>query len=498
MKRFPLLLFVCLGTQAPAGPFSPGNLVVCQVGDGVASLTHAATRTFFKEFSTTGSLVQTIDLTSLASPHRFVNSGLATQDLSITRTLLGDFVFVTGFDTTVGTAAVATTSAVNVPRALAAVSSNGDVNTSTALTDAFSGGSMRSAATLDGLNFWLTGTHGEGQEATAGIRYCVIGSSVSTQVAADPPFAKVAGIFGGQLYCTSANNARYGISTVGTGLPTTGGQSVNLMSGFPTGGASPNDFWFVDANTVYVAEDNNTSSAPGVQKWVRTGTVWNLSYALNVGLNGAVRRIAVRQVSGQAEIFALTAEATANRLVRVVDAGPQSQFTVLSQAAVRTAWRGINWVPTATGTKVVLTTYIVHQGFEISGSIGSFAETDGDFMVLFNDEETLTCELELIGRAAVSSPTSIRFVASQFAGRPGLSVALKANNYTTNRYDELAGGPALGALQVLQATVTSAADRYLSPNREMRMKLIWQPINDEDPTQDGWPLSVELVNWFIS
>ena len=63
------------------------------------------------------------------------------------------------------------------------------------------------------------------------------------QVLAAPGNARHAHIFGGQLY-VSASSGAIRLGTVGTGTPTTGGQTITNLGGFPTSTGSPYQFAF--------------------------------------------------------------------------------------------------------------------------------------------------------------------------------------------------------------------------------------------------------------
>jgi hypothetical protein len=67
--------------ETPAA-FTPGDIVVYQVGTGAAALTSAATATFLDEYSPTGTLVQSIPLPTAVSGSQLplTNSGTATSE----------------------------------------------------------------------------------------------------------------------------------------------------------------------------------------------------------------------------------------------------------------------------------------------------------------------------------------------------------------------------------------------------------------------------------
>ena len=67
---------------AQARPFTAGNLVVSQVGNGSAALSSAATATFLQEFSPLGAPVSTTALPTAASGlnRQMTLSGTATSE----------------------------------------------------------------------------------------------------------------------------------------------------------------------------------------------------------------------------------------------------------------------------------------------------------------------------------------------------------------------------------------------------------------------------------
>src|SRR5258706_16141647 len=108
---------------------------------------------------------------------------------------------------------------------------------------------------------------------------------------------RVVNIFNGQLYVSSSTGTLLGISTAGSGLPTTASSSaITLLPGMPTTGThSSYDFWFRDANTLFVADDGSAASGGGIQKWSLSAGTWSLSYTL---LNNGTTTTAVRGLAG--------------------------------------------------------------------------------------------------------------------------------------------------------------------------------------------------------
>lgn len=330
--------------SAQAAPITPGNIVLTRVGDGSAALGSTATAVFLDEYTTTGTLVQTIAVPTTVAGANFALtvSGSATSEGAITISPDGKFAAFAGYNAAVGTAGVATSTAATNVRVVGVLNlSTGAINTSTALTTAFSGNNVRSAVT-DGTNIWAVG-------GNAGVQYTTLGSvATPTQISAAPTNLRRVEIFNGQLYVSSGSGAFVNVSTVGTGTPTTSGQTTTSLPGFPTATASPYDFWFSDANTVYVADDRNaTTAGGGIQKWSLSGGTWSLAYTISQA--SASPYIGVRGLTGVVNggVTTLYGVSTANTLVSLTDTGASSTYNVLATAATNTAFRGLEFAPFA-------------------------------------------------------------------------------------------------------------------------------------------------------
>jgi hypothetical protein len=333
-------------------PLTFGNLVVVRVGDGTAALSNAATATFLDEYTSTGTLVQTIALPTAVNGlnQPFSNSGTATSEGFLNLSQNGVYLTLAGYATAPGPAAIATSPASVVPRVIARIDLGGGVDTSTTITDGYNGvppvppatsggtsGNIRSAATVDGTAYWCSGT---GATAAAGVRYVQHGANTSLGLNAGAPSnVRVAGIYNGQLYATSASTVYQSVCAVGTGLPTTIGQSVSVLPGLPAAsGPSAYDFWFADPQTLYIADDRATSGGGGggVQKWVNSNGTWALQYILQP--TTGCRAVSGRRVNGTTTVYATTAN---GQLVSFVDNGVGSPATVVATAPANTAFRGL-------------------------------------------------------------------------------------------------------------------------------------------------------------
>src|SRR5262249_36220818 len=111
MRTAVLAVVAATASSAMARDFGAGNLGVSVVGDGSAALSNAATPVFLNEFTTAGSLVRSLALPTAASGpnHRFSNSGSATSECQLSRSVDGRYLLLGGYDAAVGTASVVST-----------------------------------------------------------------------------------------------------------------------------------------------------------------------------------------------------------------------------------------------------------------------------------------------------------------------------------------------------------------------------------------------------
>lgn len=211
-------------------PFTPGNLVVYRVGDGVASLTNDGSPVFLDEFTPAGALVQSIAMPTIASGanKQLIAAGLSPDEGLLTRSVDGRSVVLTGYARDLGgTSSLPGTNAATVNRTVGRVDFNGSIDSGIALSDFASGGSPRGAITIDGSAYWLTGE-------TGGPRYLSSPANTTTlQLSNQGNNLTGVSISNGQLYVAHNSAA---LETVGLGTPTKSGQDMTTLPNFPSGG----------------------------------------------------------------------------------------------------------------------------------------------------------------------------------------------------------------------------------------------------------------------
>lgn len=136
------------------------------------------------------------------------------------------------------------------------------------------------------------------------------------------------------------------------------------------------------------------------------------------------------------------------------------------------------------------------EGELYSGDLSSILENDDVCWSCFNDSGTLMASVEMSGYSAVLSPPSILVTFEAAVARGGLAQVLSLWNYDLGSFVTLDGRNATTSDQTVSVSINENTASYIDPLGVMRLRVIWGPINDEAPTQDGWLHSIDLVRWF--
>lgn len=317
-----------MGSTAFGGAVTPGNIIVLRVGDGTAALTNVATAIFLDEYTPAGSLVQTINVPS-SGANACTVGGTATTEGMLHVSADGAYITFGGYALDAGTA---TPAAATNSRVLARLSVAGVLDTSTRMdTTLGSATSIRGVVSNDGTQFWAStadkgavyiGTFGSAQ---AGVQL----NTASTNL-------RDIGIFGNQLYVSSASTPNRGVCTLGTGLPTTTGQTVTLLTGFPGAATSnANSFQFDSGTRIF--EVDTTFATQGLLEWTLSAGTWSVAssqpltgtgnWSLTIGMDGSTPSIFVTD--------------NANSIKKTPKASPLAALTQIVTAGTNTAFRGI-------------------------------------------------------------------------------------------------------------------------------------------------------------
>jgi hypothetical protein len=337
---------------ASPAPFTAGDVAIYRVGTGTGALTSAGTAAFIDEYSSSGSLVQSIPLPTAVNglDKPLVASGTATSEGQLSLSVDGQYLLATGYDATPGTASVAGTTSTAVPRVVGRIDGNGNIDTTTALTDALSGNNPRTAVSTDGTHIWIGGANG--------VNATTLGSTTSSLLSSQN--TRQLGIFNSQLYLSSSSGTNKGVNSVGTGLPTSGTQTLTLLAG----SASAYGYAFVTLgsgstpDTLYVADSTTTAGNASILKFGLSSGTWVAEGSISVAVGTLnLEGLAVSVSNGVATLFATSGAGTSTgggSLYTATDstgAGGTASGSApsIATASANETFRGVAFVPGFTG-----------------------------------------------------------------------------------------------------------------------------------------------------
>ena len=354
---------LCLLTGNAFAQFAGSNLVASLVDSGTTTApTSAATQVRLVAYSRVNGrdilpTGQTYDLPAIITGvnHRLTQSGSAVSEGQVVLSDDGRYLLVAGYDAAIGTAAVATTAAATVNRVVGRIDWTlppaTAIDTTTALNNVFDKNNIRGAASLDGQTFYLSGS----SSTQGGVAQAALGATTAAPSYGGTTVKGARNIrsFMGSIYVSGATSSGplYGVAQVTAGATT-------QLNGFPTvAGPSSYGFYFLNAATLYVADDR-TTSAGGIQKWVNFGGVWSLSQTFNIPSASGTGFAGARGLAGSpffdedagstfAELYAVT---TDNRIVTLTDNQPGATFTVIDTGTTGKVFRGVEIIRPTTVT----------------------------------------------------------------------------------------------------------------------------------------------------
>ncbi|MFN8248202.1 MAG: hypothetical protein U0T68_04525 [Ferruginibacter sp.] len=349
--------------------YDPGKLAVLVIGNGAAPLTSDATPVFIKQFNITGTsqagtlktTLPTTYVSATTSVNRAVTqSGTGTSEGYIGLSADRQYLVTTGYNTSAGTAAIASTPVTSFPlnsRVVAKIDAAGTVDSKTTLNTFYSGVAIRSAASVDGSAFWAAGA--------GGIGYVLSGNTNGAVSSLSTVNARIAAIIDQQLYVSSGTTGLR-IGKVGTGTPVAAGQTITNLDGLVGSTVGdPYSYVIFDLNgfgpdVLYVA---SLSTAPtGLRKFTSSdnGASWSLAGILSGNVFGVTGYFNPCTSNVELFITANTSNAKPNALYSFTDIGVSASSpdpitsngsalsvagTLLATAATNTAFGGVAFTP---------------------------------------------------------------------------------------------------------------------------------------------------------
>ncbi|HMS54420.1 MAG TPA: hypothetical protein PKA27_03390 [Fimbriimonadaceae bacterium] len=135
------------------------------------------------------------------------------------------------------------------------------------------------------------------------------------------------------------------------------------------------------------------------------------------------------------------------------------------------------------------------EGEEFEGTVNSLNSSNDDYYSALSDAVSLSCTIEMYGTTSVTEPTAVWFNYESKSGRFGLVEEVSYFDYVVNAWVQVAGRTASVTDQPGNVTVFHNALRFRGALGQVGARIRWRPINDEDPAQDGWLLSLDTASW---
>ena len=336
--------------------FARADLVaIYRVGDGSGPLVNTGNAVFIDFYSTAGAFVGSTPLPSTAAGTAnnldLVSSGTATSEGLLTASPDRTQLAFTGYNAAVGGGtSLAGTAGTAVNRTVGVLTAGTAAPALYGFNDLATGNNPRSAV-ISGNNLYADGGAGGIRYANAGTLVPGSINNTSTQLSTTVVNLRASGIAGGQLYVSDSSGSAVRIGTVGSGQPTTAGQTITNLPGYLTNN-SPYQFFFADlsagvagVDTLYVASDDATA----LSKWSLVAGTWTLNGTIGVAAD-AYRGLTGDIASGTVTLFATrkggSGATGGGEFVTLTDAsGYNGAFTgsptVLATAQTNEAFRGI-------------------------------------------------------------------------------------------------------------------------------------------------------------
>jgi hypothetical protein len=322
----------------------PTNVVAIRVGDGAQTLTTNGNSMFLDQWAPDGTYLTTMSVpdngaTGIVAigPTLTVTPSSVTGN-SLSRSANGRFLVIGGYNTNLSyPSGLQNASATIVPRGIAFVDDQAQYTLAISSANSSSGNFWRGAAADGTNNYW-------GFSRTASTYYFGF-DQPGLVIQALWSNLRSMGIFNGRLYGVSAVAGKTGVMRF-AGLPTVA-ESVEVVVNTGSSGSSDCEV-SPDTTVIYVADSDAAGAGGGIQRWQFDGSNWNLAYTLNDNLPVGAYYVAADFSGATPVVYAVTADAENNQIVRFSDTGAGASGTIVAYAGASQNFRGIRLGPAAT------------------------------------------------------------------------------------------------------------------------------------------------------
>ena len=141
--------------------------------------------------------------------------------------------------------------------------------------------------------------------------------------------------------------------------------------------------------------------------------------------------------------------------------------------------------------------YAIQAGEEFSGDVDSLDLSDDTYLQVLNDPDTLVARIKFDTVSPVANPSSFSFHFEGKVARPGLSQTITLRNYDLSQDVVVSGRVATQEDSTVDVELATALAEYVGNGGVISASVEWSPINDEDPSLDGWLHSVDRAYWWL-
>lgn len=330
--RLAIVAWAAAAGAALAGPITPGNLVVYRVGDGSAALGTTATAVFLDEYTTAGSLVQSIPLATSGGA-ALTAVGNATTEGIISPSQDGTMLVFTGYRRDVGLSNPGSATPATVNRVIGTITLAGTPDTSIGLTDPT--GTIRSATTVDGSNYYISASGNF-------LRYVGTPGPAATSVQIDGRNSRQVNLYNNVLWASNGSTAitakvqSYGVlpTTATAATPQINLTTADAVNGFIGLDLDPG---VAGIDTIYL----NSQVESRLRKYTFDGTNWIAS-----GFISSSSGNVTAQVVGNTVNVYITTNGALQTIADTSGYGGTlaGTLTTLATAGTNTAFRGISFL----------------------------------------------------------------------------------------------------------------------------------------------------------
>lgn len=267
-----------------------------------------------------------------------------------------------------------------------------------------------------------------------------------------------------------------------------GSANVRVFNPTPGGGtAGPLQIQFVNSAPAIAAVSPPWRAAGGGD-FTLTVTGTGFSAASVVTWRGSARVTTfVSPTELQATILAADYAAPGTANVRVFNPAPGGGTTEAYLFSIGPV-----------GSSLLLpSSFTILMGEELDGGLESLFASDNLRLQAFNDPFTLSAQVQVNAVSPVDVPTAIMLESEVSVERSGVAQTVHMYNYLGARWQLFESATSSPEDRFVQVILPTPA-QFVGPNREIQYRVTWTPINDEDPTQDGWLHRLDTVRWFLA